>query len=218
MRFIRDPDGNPIGMRGTATGLGLGGKWFMTDHQNSVISVYDPSRASSTGGAFVGDALYEPDGVTTNAADNNIGFAGGHQIKPGIYHFGRRFYDTATAQWTQPDPLDQASDLTQANRYSYVGAKGVNFIDPTGTHSQTSGDHVVCDSQGCKHRQVNFNETISGKPEGQNRNPTYVKAGAGCLAGVFGGQVARGIGSVIARTVQKFNPFTAAGSCIWGVS
>ncbi len=132
MRFIRDPDGNPIGMRGTATGLGLGGKWFMTDHQNSVISVYDPSRASSTGGAFVGDALYEPDGVTTNAADNNIGFAGGHQIKPGIYHFGRRFYDTATAQWTQPDPLDQASDLTQANRYTYVGANGVNLTDPSG--------------------------------------------------------------------------------------
>ncbi len=120
-------------MRGTATGLGLGGKWFMTDHQNSVISVYDPSRNSTTSGAFAGDALYEPHGVTTNSADTNLGFVGGHEVATDIYQIGRRFYDSATAQWTQADPLEQQTDLKQANRYAYAGANGVNYTDPMGT-------------------------------------------------------------------------------------
>jgi len=58
-------------------------------------------------------------------------YAGGQTIG-GLVHFARRYYDPATATWTQPDPLEQIADLSQANRYLYVGSDPTNFVDPTG--------------------------------------------------------------------------------------
>jgi RHS repeat-associated protein len=51
------------------------------------------------------------------------------------YHFGRRFYDPNLARWTQADPIDQAADLQQANRYAYVGGSPVNSVDTAGAFS-----------------------------------------------------------------------------------
>lgn len=57
--------------------------------------------------------------------------AGGDRT-PGTYHAGMRWYDTGIMRWTQRDPLDQAGDLAEANRYGYVGGDPVNLTDPTG--------------------------------------------------------------------------------------
>lgn len=61
-------------------------------------------------------------------------FASGYLTATGLYHYGQRYYDPADARWTQPDPLDQAADLRQANRYVYVGSDPVNLTDPYGLH------------------------------------------------------------------------------------
>ena len=37
-----------------------------------------------------------------------------------------------TARWTQQDPLDQTTGLTQGDRHSYAGDDPINLTDPTG--------------------------------------------------------------------------------------
>ncbi len=145
----------------------------MTDHLGSTITQYNPSRSTDTRGVFEGDALYEPDGVTTNPAPGAFKFAAGIQVPSGVeptgvYHFGRRFYDTNTAQWTQPDPLEQNTDLTQANRYTYAGANGVNHTDPTGLKVGRCNPYVEDDpdcggtSGSFKQRLIGAGRVISG--------------------------------------------------------
>ena len=60
------------------------------------------------------------------------GFAGGQHTAHSLVHFGERYLDIETGRWTQPDPLDQTGDLREGNRYAYVGANPVNYIDPSG--------------------------------------------------------------------------------------
>ena len=48
------------------------------------------------------------------------------------YKIGARYYDQSTGRWTQQDPLDQAGDLREGNRYAYAGADPVNLTDPSG--------------------------------------------------------------------------------------
>lgn len=43
-----------------------------------------------------------------------------------------RYYDRQTGRWTQQDPLDQAGDLREGNRYAYVGGDPINATDPSG--------------------------------------------------------------------------------------
>lgn len=52
----------------------------------------------------------------------------------GLYKIGERYYDPRTARWTQRDPLDQSTDLRQANKYTYAAGDPINLTDPTGTN------------------------------------------------------------------------------------
>jgi RHS repeat-associated protein len=77
---------------------------------------------------------YDPDGNATDSGtgtDAIVRFAGGYPIG-GLYHYGARYYDPATAAWTQQDPLNQISSLTQSNHYAYAGGDPVNSVDPSG--------------------------------------------------------------------------------------
>jgi len=66
--------------------------------------------------------------------------ASGHQIGS-LYHYGARFYDPATATWTQQDPINQITSLTQANHYTYTGGNPIDGTDPTGLQgSPYAGD------------------------------------------------------------------------------
>ena len=70
----------------------------------------------------------------TSSADvtqGDLGFASGYRSTAGLYHFGQRFYDPSLMRWTQPDPLDQTGDLSEGNRYVYVGADPVGTTDPS---------------------------------------------------------------------------------------
>jgi RHS repeat-associated protein len=59
-------------------------------------------------------------------------YAGGEADATGLYDYGQRYYSPTNGRWTQQDPLNQASDLVQGNRYGYVGGDPMNSIDPTG--------------------------------------------------------------------------------------
>jgi len=110
---------------------GTAKRWYVQDNIGTTVALTDGS------GALARSYDPEPDGSSTTSGSGPaavLQFAGGHLLGgTGVYHFGARYYDTATARWTSQDRLRQYSDLTQANRYAYAGGNPVNFADPAGT-------------------------------------------------------------------------------------
>jgi RHS repeat-associated protein len=101
-------------------------------------------------GALENSYEYDPYGnqtASTGTLSNYFKFAGGFSLADrsggDLYHFGARYYDPATGRWTQIDPLDQIGDLTEANRYLYVGGDPVNLTDPTGQNIFGDTWHAV---------------------------------------------------------------------------
>lgn len=129
--YIRDPQGTLIG-----------------EHTSTATRYVTPDSRGSTrwlwNGATVDRAVgYDPDGNpitppggTGTGIQSKIGYASGYlagaSTSTPLYHYGARYYDPVTAQWTQRDPLLQPGDLRQANPYLYVGGDPLNAVDPTG--------------------------------------------------------------------------------------
>jgi len=123
--IIRATNGAPIAQRvGTTSKQEL-----FSDALGSTIAIADDSA-----NALSRSYAYDPDGnasTTGSGATTNLLSASGHQVG-NLYHFGARYYDPATATWTQQDPINQIASLTQANRYAYAGGDPVDLTDPTG--------------------------------------------------------------------------------------
>ncbi len=215
-RFTRDESGKLVSRRnGTSRHYylhdALGSVYGLTDTTGNVQRYgYDPYGDDlPAGSAFATGLAAAPGG--------QFGFAGGYRTTAaGLYHYGQRFYDPALMRWTQTDPLDQTGDLREGNRYVYVGGDPVNLTDLEGTHSQTSGDHVVCDSQGCKHRQQRFEDNGAG-----GGSPTWVQRTAyGCGVGLLGFGAGNAAGmtakKLVTGTAYRLNPWGALGSCAVG--
>jgi RHS repeat-associated protein len=87
-------------------------------------------------GTVVRRYTYDPYGndISTGSWTTSTPFryAGGEADATGLYHYGQRYYNPTTARWTQQDPLHQAADLLQANRYAYAGGDPANVTDPSG--------------------------------------------------------------------------------------
>lgn len=102
-------------------------------HLDSLGSV----RATTTTGGTVKARLdYDPYGKPTStqtpgASTSRFGYAQGESLG-GLYHYGERYYDPAIMRWTQPDPLLNAEDVRQANRYGYGAGDPINQVDPGG--------------------------------------------------------------------------------------
>jgi RHS repeat-associated protein len=72
-------------------------------------------------------------GTGNGAAQNPYAFHAGIKDKgSGLVKFGLRWYNPVTGTWTQQDTLDQPLDLTNGNRYAYVGDDPTNNMDPGG--------------------------------------------------------------------------------------
>jgi RHS repeat-associated protein len=164
---IRDTGGAPIAQRVGTTSKqelfsdALGSTIAMADDSANTISrnyTYDPDGNASTTGT----------GTTTNLL-----FASGHQVGS-LYHYGARYYDPATATWTQQDPINQIGSLTQANHYTYVGGNPVSGVDPTGL---SLIDDVV--------------DVAKSAVKGAG-----IGAGTGCIVGGAVGSAAGGVGAV----------------------
>ena len=104
----------------------------------------------------------------TPTASSQIGYAGGYTPTAGgalrLVHFGKRYYDPGLGRWTQQDPIDQAGDLRQANRYLYVGQDPINLIDPRGTFLEEVGIvlGVVSTIAGCATAVTGIGAVICG--------------------------------------------------------
>ena len=122
--YTRAVDGTPLAQRSASNR-----EYYIQDALGST------TRTTDTTGATQATYAYDPDGnttATTGSSTNPLRYAGGYQTPTGLYHYGQRYYDPTDARWTQPDPLNQAADLREANRYPYAGADPINLIDPSG--------------------------------------------------------------------------------------
>jgi RHS repeat-associated protein len=150
--YTRDENGTLLGQRTTT----LDRQYVVVDRLGSVLALTD------TTGAVSKSYDYDPYGNTRSSSgtgsESRFRYAQGWLSAGGLYHFGARYYDPTVGRWTQRDPLDQTGDLTEGNPYTYVGADPVNAVDLSGTHRSFKNNHMVCDSQGCKHRQREFSE------------------------------------------------------------
>jgi len=123
--WTRTPSGNLVGQRRTSR------RYYVQDALGSTVALTDST------GAIKQRYSYDPYGKLANTptATNPFRYAGGYTTQASnntLYHYGARHYDPNLGRWTQQDPLDQANDLRQANRYVYVGADPVNLVDPSG--------------------------------------------------------------------------------------
>jgi len=123
--YTRTNDGTPLTQR-----TGTSREYYIQDALGSTI------RTTDTTGNTQATYAYDPDGNTTTStgtSTNPLRYANGYQTPAGLYRYGQRYYDPQDARWTQPDPLNQPSDLREANKYTYVGADPINLTDPSGT-------------------------------------------------------------------------------------
>jgi RHS repeat-associated protein len=127
--WTRDPGGTLISQRQS------GGvrHYYLADGQGSVVGLTDSS------GAVTRTYKYDPYGAqraTTGSTPNPFQYVGQYrEASGGLYKMGARYYAPGLGRWSQQDPIDQAGDLREANRYVYVGADPVNLIDPSGAAS-----------------------------------------------------------------------------------
>ena len=130
--LTRDPSGQLVDQRGPSN------YYPLTDGQGTIIALTDAS------GHLINSYTYDPNGnrtTSTGSAPNYLGFQGGYLTAGNLYHFAARYYNPASTAWTQQDPLNQISDLTQNDRYLYAGDNPINYSDVKGT-SFLSG--LVC--------------------------------------------------------------------------
>lgn len=97
--------------------------YYLHDALGSVIGLIDSN------GNLANTYRYDPYGnitATTGNVENPWQYAGGYKDTTGLTKFGTRYYDAATARWTQLDPSGADPG------YIYVGGNPCNAIDPTG--------------------------------------------------------------------------------------
>jgi len=123
--IYRDDSGGLIGQKEPT-----GESYFTIDGQGSVIATTD------AGGSLKQKYRYDPYGRSVvsfgSGFDSLFSYVSGVRKTGGLIQFGQRYYDPMTQRWTQPDPLDQAGDLRQANKYEYAGSDPVNYTDVSG--------------------------------------------------------------------------------------
>jgi RHS repeat-associated protein len=125
--YMRDDHGNLIGER-----VGSNHYYYLVDGLGSVVAVI------SGDGLTIGDRYaYDPFGNTTyhsGSVANPWGYAGGYVDPTGLIKFGNRYYDPATARWTQTDlfTTDPGSGKSNASPYAYAGDDPINQIDQSG--------------------------------------------------------------------------------------
>jgi RHS repeat-associated protein len=130
--YTRAPDGELLAERGSGGATSTADYYYVQDANDSVVALTNSSDTVAN------TYTYDPYGTVTpgssNTAPNSFGFDGGYNAQSGLILFGTRYYNPATATWTQPDPAAQslATDPTQADAYGFAGNDPSNYTDPTG--------------------------------------------------------------------------------------
>ena len=127
--YTRDNTGGLLAKR-TSAGTPSATKYYLQDALGSVAAL--TSSTGSQTDPSTGKYVYDPYGNPRGTAPAEFGWQSAYRAPGGLIHFGYRYYDPYTGAWTQQDPLNQASDLTQADRYTYAGGDPINGGDPSG--------------------------------------------------------------------------------------
>lgn len=177
--YLRSPDGRLHSQR---SGAGKHYYLFRVDPGASVAALTDQSGAVAV--RYHRDPFGAPKGQTGTLA-NPFRLASQEYIDSlGLYKMGERWYDPKLGRFTQQDPLNQAFNPRQANRYLYAGQDPVNMADPTGLHSE-----AVCDI-----------------------GPLNIGWGDSGL--VVGGGVGLGVGCTTTRTAEENDFYVSQGFCL----
>ena len=147
--LTRGEDGTLFSQRRTPATAPNRRYYYLSDRLGSTRTLLDET------GAVGRRYNYEPYGKDLVVQGNwqlSTGFRwlGAEAGVNGLYRFGERWYDPSTQRWTQQDPLRQAGDLRQANRYAYVGGNPVNSVDLSGGASSAAPSPST--SNGSSHR------------------------------------------------------------------
>jgi RHS repeat-associated protein len=129
--YTRDEGGAFVSQRRPSASAPNRRTYPLTDALSSTRTLIDENAT------VVRRYAYEPYGADITVAGSwttttPFKFASGEHDPSGLYHYGQRWLDPSTGRWTQQDPLNQAADVRQANRYAYVGGDPVNMTDPSG--------------------------------------------------------------------------------------
>jgi RHS repeat-associated protein len=129
--YTRDENGALLSQRRPSTTAPNRRTYALSDRLGSTRTLVNET------GAVVRRYAYDPYGNDTSptgpwTTSTPFRYAGGEADATGLYHYGQRYYNPTDGRWTQQDPLNQASDVGQANRFGFVGGDPVNSVDPTG--------------------------------------------------------------------------------------
>jgi RHS repeat-associated protein len=114
--YTRDPQGTLIDQRTS----GGGRNYYLFDALGSVTALTDST------GAVAATYSYDPWGVTTAtgtaAAGNPFRYTGAfYDTATSLYKMGARYYNPLHARWSQPDPVHQPTNLSEATATSTGG-------------------------------------------------------------------------------------------------
>jgi RHS repeat-associated protein len=137
--FTRTTDGQPIDQR-----TGSDTFDYLYDGTGSVVGL-----VNSTSGVLVDQYAFDPYGNRTvlngrNTGPAYFGFQGGYTTPSGLVHYGARLYNPTDARWTQPDPINNISSLTESDRYEFAGDDPINDGDPTGQFLEQYRGKLAC--------------------------------------------------------------------------
>jgi RHS repeat-associated protein len=110
--------------------------WALTDQVGSIRDVVD----NGTGHAILDHIVYDSFGKVTSQTNSTYAMRMGYtgmveDADSGLYYDYARYYDPATGEFINQDPLDFAAG--DENLYRYVGNKPVDDTDPMGLEANS---------------------------------------------------------------------------------
>jgi RHS repeat-associated protein len=141
----RSLQNNTLGVGSIATPSGT--DYYTHDNQGQLLADRGPTGTSylladplgsitattNSTGSLTNAINYDPYGNTLPGAQPGpFGFDQGYLTTTSLYHYGARYYNPATSNWTQQDPVGLPADLHQADRYVYSGDDPIDNSDPSG--------------------------------------------------------------------------------------
>ncbi len=106
----------------------LGSSNVLTDSTGAQVQL---SEYTPYGSFATNSVIASPEGAKQSRISHY--FTGKELDSTGLYYYGARYYNPATAHFTQPDPLLQdVYDPQSLNHYSYCRNNPLIYVDPTG--------------------------------------------------------------------------------------